>query len=109
VQSQADEPAEEPPKATPQANPYSFSFTDDDLKRFWADKWKLTACEVCTSREQWSLGGIEKYSVIPTTEGINNAILSLKITVHLRVHCQSCGNTKFFLAPVIANWLKEHP
>ena len=105
----SDKPNEDAPKVASDSAPYSFIFTDEDLKRFWIDKWKMTACEVCTSTKQWFSGGLEKYSVIPATDGANNVILSPKITVHFRVHCQSCGNTKFFLAPVIAQWLKDNP
>src|ERR1700720_1233006 len=86
----------------------TFEFSPEQLQKFLTEKWKLNLCEVCLV-SQWGYDAENYYSVLPTSDGRKFSTISPKLTVHLRIFCRNCGNTKLLLVPVISRWLEENP
>jgi len=89
-----------------QSPPTRYVFTPEELQRFYAAKWKIQQCEIC-GVTSWAVDQENNLSRIATSGGIATA--STTVTLHLRISCTSCGNTKFLLAATIRAWLDENP
>lgn len=88
---------------------HPYVFTDDELQRFYAAKWKIRQCEICEVAD-WRVDmDADPLSCISTSDGVTLSTWGKTLTAHLRIACQSCGNTKFLLAIIIRRWLDANP
>jgi hypothetical protein len=108
----ADEPvaSRDAPVTTPSIPqpPRTYEFTTEQLTKFFNEKWKDVTCEIC-KEVAWTYNPIDGFVALSVTDGINNGVPSALINVSLRIHCTSCGNQKLLLAPIIKQWLADHP
>ena len=84
-----------------------FEFSDTDLNRFWAEKWKIRACEICEVAD-WNVHP-RNFDVTSVSDGRQFGTISKYVRVYLSVSCRNCGNTKFLYAGVVDAWIKAHP
>ncbi len=104
----ANDPPQLPSAAEQPSQKYEIS--NDEIGRFFAEKWKNEKCEICGETGTWSTNpGDEKYSVFPISNGVSITTLSQKVIVSLMVACNNCGNMKFLISAVIDQWLKNNP
>ena len=94
---------------TPEVEQTNVKFTPDEIARYFKGTWKVKECEVCHSEERWNIATERPLSVMPVSDGNRISVLSEGVTVHLRVNCSNCGNTKFFMAQVVRRWLNNNP
>jgi hypothetical protein len=86
-------------------------FTPDDLLRFFAEKWKLKACEVCEVPGTWNVPfRSSMIGMIPAGgPGDPVSTLSPRVMGALIILCSNCGNVKFLSNRFIETWLKQNP
>ena len=70
-----------PPASTPVIASSSFNFTESELDRYFKGTWKLTHCEVCLTKQTWTMGYHPKYSVIASSDGTETSTLSEQVTL----------------------------
>jgi hypothetical protein len=81
-----------------------YQFTDEEIVKYLAEKWKIEQCEVCHETPTWVYLRPRPLSLIPASDGSSHAI-GPALTAFLRLFCSNCGNTKFLAAEVIRQWL----
>lgn len=69
----------------------AFEFSDDELLRYFADKWKNTACEVCALSNTWGYDRPQMFNVIPISDGTKISVLTPTVQVYIRIFCRNCG------------------
>jgi hypothetical protein len=85
-----------------------YTFTNEELQRFFAAKWKIQHCEICLVSD-WRVDTEYWLSTLPAADGTTVSASSDTVTQHLRISCNSCGNTKLLLAAVVRHWLDIPP
>jgi hypothetical protein len=86
----------------------SVAFTEEEITRFFRAQWKDVKCEICHT-DDWSYDLNDQFNVAAVSDGHSMSTLSKTVNLYLKVHCDSCGNTKFFLVPIIRRWLEANP
>jgi ribosomal protein S27E len=87
------------------AKPPALSISPEQIDSFFREKWTHGQCEVCNTND-WIYEKPSPYSIIPISDGIEIPAISSVVQMFVRVMCKNCGNTKFFLAQKIKDWLE---
>ena len=81
----------------------------EDLDRFFQEKWKLKECEICEANK-WGMNPPSgRYAYIPVDNGENPSTFSKLVVPAIEIFCTSCGNIKFLSVATIKSWLSTHP
>jgi hypothetical protein len=89
---------------TPSGSENPLNFTDEEIARFYRAKWLIARCEICQVSD-WAVDPGIPLSAIPAAGRTEDISLAGPMTVHYRIVCASCGNTKLLMASVIRRWL----
>ena|SRR5437016_6285650 len=85
-----------------------YQFTDEEIDRFLAAKWRMEECEVCHEPTIWGYFRPRPLSLIPASDGSTHAISAALVSA-LRLACNNCGNTKFLDSEFMRRWLDANP